>query len=186
MQKISRFTLSLLAVAFIAFVLPLAAIAGDNALTITGTVVEVQKYGNLTVDIKPKALYDAGFALGDVLNVTIGGNVLKIPFCTSYSDVDTGSLVVRDDQKNNLLVVAINMGNFSTKYNAKVGDTLTFGLAEKAGYLSEYLIRQLKRTNVRSDYAADSIFANFRSIATTGIKPGLVYRSSHRRSICAG
>ncbi|HCX95482.1 MAG TPA: hypothetical protein DHU26_00525, partial [Spirochaetaceae bacterium] len=74
MQKISRFTLSLLAVAFIAFVLPLAAIAGDNALTITGTVVEVQKYGNLTVDIKPKALYDAGFALGDVLNVTIGGN----------------------------------------------------------------------------------------------------------------
>ena len=179
MQKISRFTLSLLAVVFIAFVLPLAAIAGDNALTITGTVVEVQKYGNLTMDIKPKALYDAGFALGDVLNVTIGGNVLKIPFCTSYSDVDTGSLVVRDDQKNNLLVVAINMGNFSTKYNAKVGDTLTFGLAEKAGYLSEYLIRQLKRTNVRSDYATDSIFANFRSIATTGIKPGLVYRSSN-------
>lgn len=179
MQKISRFTLSLLAVVFIAFVLPLAAIAGDNALTITGTVVEVQKYGNLTMDIKPKALYDAGFALGDVLNVTISGNVLKIPFCTSYSDVDTGSLVVRDDQKNNLLVVAINMGNFSTKYNAKVGDTLTFGLAEKAGYLSEYLIRQLKRTNVRSDYATDSIFANFRSIATTGIKPGLVYRSSN-------
>lgn len=179
MQKISRFTLSLLAVVFIAFVLPLAAIAGDNALTITGTVVEVQKYGNLTMDIKPKALYDAGFALGDVLNVTIGGNVLKIPFCTSYSDVDTGSLVVRDDQKNNLLVVAINMGNFSTKYNAKVGDTLTFGLAEKAGYLSEYLIRQLKRTNNRSDYATDSIFANFRSIATTGIKPGLVYRSSN-------
>jgi protein tyrosine/serine phosphatase/S-adenosylmethionine hydrolase len=179
MRKISRFTLFRLAVAFIAFILPLVVFAGDNAPTITGTVVEVQKYGNLTLDIKPKALYDAGFALGDVLNVTIGDNLLKIPFCTSYSDVDTGSLVVRDDQKNNLLIVAINMGNFSTKYNAKVGDTLTFGLAEKAGYLSEYLIRQLKRTNNRSDYATDSIFANFRSIATTGIKPGLVYRSSN-------
>jgi len=159
--------------------MPAAVFAIDNTPTLTGTVIEVQKYGNLTMDLKPKALYDAGFELGDMLTVTVGSHVLTIPFCTSYSDVDTGSLVVRDDQKNNLLVVAINMGNFSTKYNVKVGDTLTFALKEKAGYLSEYLIRQLKRTNVRSDYATDSIFANFRSIATTGIKPGVIYRSSN-------
>jgi protein tyrosine/serine phosphatase/S-adenosylmethionine hydrolase len=161
-----------------AFVLPMMALAADNTQTLTGTVVEVQKYGNLTMDIKPKALYNAGFALGDMLTVTVGSNVLSMPFCTSYSDVDTGSLVVRDDQKNNLLVVAINMGNFSTKYGVKVGDTLTFALRERAGYLSEYLIRQLKRTNNRADYATDSVFANFRSVTTTGIAPGVVYRSS--------
>ena len=51
-------------------------------------------------------------------------------------------------------------------------------MLEKEGYLSEYLLHQLKRTNERNDYASDSIFANFRSIATTGIKPGLLYRSS--------
>lgn len=180
MKKANTMTLFVVsaAVTIMAFVLPMMALAADNSQTLTGTVVEVQKYGNLTMDLKPKALYDAGFALGDVLTVTVGDNVLSIPFCTSYSDVDTGSLVLRDDQKNNLLVVAINMGNFSTKYNVKVGDTLTFALKEKAGYLSEYLIRQLKRTNVRSDYATDSVFANFRSIATRGIAPGVVYRSS--------
>jgi len=167
------------AAAIIAFVLPMAISAADNSQTIAGTVVEVQKYGNLTMDVKPKALYDAGFSLGDILNVTVGGNVFKIPFCTSYSDVDTGSLVVRDDQKNNLLIVAINMGNFSTKYNVKAGDSLSFSLSEKSGYLSEYLIRQLKRTNVRSDYATDSVFANFRGIATSGIKPAVLYRSSN-------
>lgn len=162
----------------LAFMLPMAIYAANSNADIVGTVVEVQKYGNLTMDIKPKALYDAGYKLGDILEVTVDGSVLKIPFCTSYSDVDTGNLVVRDDHKNNLLIVAINMGNFAAKYNVKVGDKVTFSLAEKEGYLAEYQLRQLKRTNLRSDYATDSIFANFRSITTTGIKPAVIYRSS--------
>jgi len=179
MTRAKKKIVLLFAALIAAFVLPVAIFGADTTQVITGTVVEVQKYGNLTMDIKPKALYDAGFALGDVLSVTVGDNVLQIPFCTSYSDVDTGSLVVRDDQKNDLLIVAINMGNFSTKYNVKAGDTVSFSLREKGAYLSEYLIRQLKRTNVRSDYATDSVFANFRSIATTGIEPAVVYRSSN-------
>jgi protein tyrosine/serine phosphatase/S-adenosylmethionine hydrolase len=179
MTRAKKKIVLLFAALIAAFVLPVAIFGADTTQVITGTVVEVQKYGNLTMDIKPKALYDAGFALGDVLSVTVGDNVLQIPFCTSYSDVDTGSLVVRDDQKNDLLIVAINMGNFSTKYNVKAGDTVSFSLREKGAYLSEYLIRQLKRTNVRSDYATDSVFANFRSIATTGIEPAVIYRSSN-------
>ena len=148
------------------------------ATEVTGTITEVQKYGNVVMDIKPKALLDAGFEAGDLLNVQIGDTTLTMPFCTSYSDVDTGSLLVRNDEKNDLLIVAINLGNFSTKYNAKVGDSIKFSLKEAKAYLSEYLLRQLKRTNERSDYASDSIFANFRSVVTTGIKPGVLYRGS--------
>ncbi len=168
--------MALAAAAALAIALPSAVFAED---AITGTVSEVQKYGNLTMDIKPQALYDAGLALGDVLAVRVGEHTLTIPFCTSYSDVDTGSLVVRDDRKNGLLIVAINMGNFSTKYGAKAGDQVSFSLLEKGGYLSEYTMRQLKRTNARSDYATDSVFANFRSVAVTGIKAGILYRSSN-------
>ncbi len=180
MKQANRIISLLLAVIMVmAFSLSMTAVtAADSNPDVVGIVAEVQKYGNLTMDIKPKALYDTGYQLGDILTVTVGANVLKIPFCTSYSDVDTGSLVVRDDKANDLLVVAINMGNFSTKYNVKVGDKVTFALAEKEGYLSEYQLRQLKRTNVRSDYATDSIFANFRSIPTTGIKSAVIYRSS--------
>ena len=83
---------------------PTAAKAADSCTDVSATVTEVQKYGNLTMDIKPKALYDAGYQLGDILKVMVDDNVLKIPFCTSYSDVDTGSLVVRDDKKNNLML----------------------------------------------------------------------------------
>lgn len=182
MKQVKRIISLLMVAVMMAFSLtislPVTARAEASNPDVVGTVVEVQKYGNLTMDIQPKALYDAGYKLGDILKVTAGDKVLEIPFCTSYSDVDTGSTVVRDDKTKNLLVVAINMGNFSTKYNVKVGDKLTFSLSKKEGYLAEYQIRQLKRTNVRSDYATDSIFANFRSITTTGIKPGVIYRSS--------
>lgn len=178
MKRAKKIISMFLAALMIVFLLPSAAMAEEVNPDVTGTVVEVQKYGNLTMDIKPKVLYDAGYELGDILEVTVGDNALEIPFCTSYSDVDTGSPVVRDDKANDLLIVAINMGNFSTTYNAKAGDKVTFSLLEKKGYLSEYMIHQLKRTNVRSDYATDSIFANFRSIATSGIKPAVLYRSS--------
>jgi protein tyrosine/serine phosphatase len=179
MKQAKRIVLLVLAVMMLmAISLPMAAKAADSYADVAGIVAEVPKYGNLTMDIKPKALYDAGYNVGDILKVTASGNVLKIPFCTSFSDVDTGSLIVRDDRTNDLLMVAINMGNFSAKYSVKVGDKVIFSLAEKGGYLSEYQLHQLKRTNVRSDYATDSVFANFRSITTTGIKPAILYRSS--------
>jgi len=142
-MKQAKKIISLLLVFVMVFSLTSFAFAEEGTAVVTGTVKEVQKYGNLTMDIEPKALYDAGYKLGDILKVTLGDTILEIPFCTSYSDVDTGGLVVRDDQANNLLVVAVNMGNFSTTYNAKAGDALTFSLLEKEGYLGEYLIRQL-------------------------------------------
>lgn len=125
MNRAREKTFIRIAAIVMAFTLPMMIIAAEDLPILTGKVIEVQKYGNLTMDLKPKDLYDVGFELGDILNVTVGDVSLKIPFCTSYSDVDTGSLVVRDDQKNNLLVVAINMGNFATKYNVKAGDTLS-------------------------------------------------------------
>lgn len=178
MKQFKKFISMFLATMMIVFSMPIVSRAAENYPEVSGVVAEVQKYGNLTMDIKAKALYDAGYELGDVLKVTVGENVLDIPFCTSYSDVDTGKLVIRDDKEKSLLVVAINMGNFSTKYNAKVGDKVKFSLSEKKGYLLEYQMHQLKRTNVRADYATDSIFANFRSFTTTGINPGVLYRSS--------
>ena len=152
-------------------------ISFDSA-TVTGSVAAVEKYGNLDLDIKPQALYDAGFELGDVLRVTVKGRSLEIPFCTAYSDVNTGENVVRDNQESDILVVAINMGNFAETYGVTVGDTVTFSLAEKAGYLGQYQAHQLTRTNERSDYASDEVFANFRAITVGDIAEGVLYRTS--------
>ena len=144
--------------------------------SVTGTVTEVQKYGNIVMDFEPAALADAGYNVGDILTVKSGENELEIPLCTSYSDVDTGSLVIRltDTQ----VIVAINMGNFSSTYGVVEGDTVTFELKEAEGYLAEYTVRQLTRTNERADYSSDAVFANFRNVTTTGIADGVLFRSS--------
>ena len=145
---------------------------------VTGTVAAIEKYGNIDLDIKPEALYTAGLELGDVLDVTVSGQTLSIPFCTSYSDVNTGELVVRDNQGSDVLVVAINMGDFAKTYGVEVGDTVTFALGEKAGYLAQYQAHQLQRTNERADYSSDEVFANFRPIVLGDIAEGVLYRTS--------
>ena len=145
---------------------------------VVGRVAAVEKYGNLDLDIKPEALYTAGLELGDVLDVTVNGVSLEIPFCTAYSDVNTGETVVRDNQESDLLVVAINMGNFAETYHVDEGDVVSFALAEKAGYLGEYQAHQLQRTNERKDYASDEVFANFRPVVMGDIAEGVLYRTS--------
>lgn len=177
-MKRFRRSILILFVVIIVMSITVTVAAEENYPVLEAKVVEVQKYGNLTMDLAPAEFYEAGYELGDMLEVTFNDKELKMPFVTSYSDVDTDSLLIRDDQDSDLIVVAINMGDFASTYNVEVGDELTFALHEKEGYLSEYLLHQLSRTYERSDYETDSIYANFRSIATTGINPGVMYRSS--------
>ncbi len=53
-------------------------------------------------------------------------------------------------------------------------------MKEKGGYMAEYLLHDLTRTNNREDYEdlTDEEFANFRNIATTGMGKNVLYRSS--------
>lgn len=95
--------------------------------------------------------------------------------------------------------LAINMGNFTETYGIAKKTTnpdktwfwtafdgveipfkITFIMAEKGGYLSQFLLKDLTRTNNRNDYKTltDKEFANFRQVTTTGMH-GKLYRSSH-------
>ena len=132
-----RKSIFILLVVMLVMTISFSAVAKDNYPVLKGTVEEIQKYGNLTMDLKPSEFYEAGFELGDMMKVTIGNKVLKMPFVTSYNDVDTKNLLVRDDQDANLIVVAINMGDIAKTYDIEVGDKLTFALAKEEGYLSE-------------------------------------------------
>ncbi|NLM39591.1 MAG: protein tyrosine phosphatase [Firmicutes bacterium] len=157
---------------------PLA--GAQDVVAITGNVAEVDKYGNVTLDLKTQVLLDAGLEFGDMLTIAVGEYELTAPFVTAYSDVNVGTELVRapggDAERN--IIVAINMGNFSETYGADSGDSITLTLLEKGAYLNEWLIRQLVRTNERSDYASDEIFANFRNVAVGNMGSGTYFRSS--------
>ena len=188
---------SLLLALILAFSLALPAAAEEAGYDVLeGGVTEIQKYGNIILDIASQDLLDAGYEYGDMLTVTVNDTDHQMPLCTNYSDVDTGSLVLRDAE--GVLIAAINMGDFATtnslaeKVTAEDGSfewkfaegksiediTVSIAMAAKGGYHDQYIIHQLERTNERSDYDSDEIFANFRNIAAGELGENALFRSS--------
>ncbi len=165
--------------------------------------VFTSKYGNLSTTAKGIEMFEAGFEWGDLVNVSFLDKNLVLPVVPNYPYVDTGAPAIiinksADSLPEGNVAFAITMGDFTTSYGIATKTTnpdktffwtanegielpieFTFTMAEKAGYMSEYLIRDLVRTNNREDYPNlnDKQFANFRKISTTGIDN--VYRTSN-------
>lgn len=147
---------------------------------ISGTVASISKFGHLITDVTLSAFTGAGYEPGDIVTVTVNSHSLDAPYGSTYDNVDTGKLIVLPNKDSGTMSVAINMGDFSKTYNVKAGDAVTFTMKQKAGYLEEYKLRNIDvlRTNNRSDYSTDGVFANFRSIEMGNLAPGVLYRSS--------
>ena len=163
---------------------------------VTSSVKEIQKYGNLVLTIEKKDLDAMGAEYGDVFTVSFQDIEVYAPYCTNYSDVDLGSIVLRNDGET--LILAINMGDFATTYSIaeKVSNpdktykwifeegktmediSLLLTLTGKGEYRDEWLIHQLSRTDNREDYSSDAAFANFREIKGGKIGEGALFRSS--------
>ena len=168
----------------------------EEAKTLDSSVKDIQKYGNLVLSITKSDMDSIGAEYGDVFTVDLGDQVLKAPYCTSYSDVEIGDLVLRNDGDG--IILAINMGDFASSYGiaTKVSNpdktyqwvfeegkklediTLSLILTGKGEYRDQYLIHQLSRTNEREDYSSDAVFANFREIEGGNLGSGALFRSS--------
>ena len=168
----------------------------EEAKTLDSSVKDIQKYGNLVLSITKSDMDSIGAEYGDVFTVDLGDQVLEAPYCTSYSDVEIGDLVLRNDGDG--IILAINMGDFASSYGiaTKVSNpdktyqwvfeegkklediTLSLILTDKGGYRDQYLIHQLSRTNEREDYSSDAVFANFREIEGGNLGSGALFRSS--------
>ena len=168
----------------------------EEAKTLDSSVKDIQKYGNLVLSITKSDMDSIGAEYGDVFTVDLGDQVLEAPYCTSYSDVEIGDLVLRNDGDG--IILAINMGDFASSYGiaTKVSNpdktyqwvfeegkklediTLSLILTGKGEYRDQYLIHQLSRTNEREDYSSDAVFANFREIVGGNLGSGALFRSS--------
>jgi len=145
--------------------------------TLESSVAVIDKYGNLTLEMTEPFLLGAGYEVGDIVAITVGDFTYESPIGTAYSDVDKGNYVVRLNKGS--IILAINYGNLAKTSNAIEKAPVTIALAEKGGYLQEFELRHLVRTEVRSDYASDAIFANFRMVAYGSIAEGMLYRSAN-------
>lgn len=145
--------------------------------TLETKVAVIDKYGNLTLELSEFALLGAGYEVGDIVSITVGDFPYESPIGTAYSDVDKGNYVVRIT--DGYVILAINYGNLAKTSAAGENIPVTIALAEKGGYREEFELRHLVRTDVRSDYASDAIFANFRMVAHGSIAEGMLYRSAN-------
>ena len=164
----------------------------------TGTTSanQIEKYGNVRLDIESSDFLDAGYEYGDVLNVSFLDQKLEAPFCNGFF-VDIGKPVVL--VRDGYIAIAINKGDFATTYGIAVkniasDNSVTWSQAEgvpfpvvftismntPGGYYEELQIRQMSYTNEREDYSelSDEQFANFREVTTTGIGKSRLYRSA--------
>jgi hypothetical protein len=139
------------------------------------TVASVDKYGNAALAVSADDITAAGFAAGDIVHIRVNTFTADAPVGTNYSDVDHGKYLVR--VAKGTVQIAINMGNFAKASGAAESTPVTISLVKKGGYLTEYSIRQLKKSENRSDYASDVIFANFRAVQAGTVAPGRLYRS---------
>src|SRR6056297_2013111 len=144
---------------------------------VTGTVAEVDKYGNVHTAIPEADFLAEGYELGDILLIQMEDQSVQAPFVTTYGDVDRGNPLVR--LSGGYVAMALNYANFAKTYSLEAGSEVSFELVEKGAYLEELEIRNLVRTDVREDYATDAIFANFREVTMGEIGANILYRSCH-------
>ena len=172
--------------------------AVSDSSSITTTVTEISKYGNLILDLTGADLFNLGLEYGDLLELTVADQTLEVPLCSNYTDVDTGLTVLRASAPEETVELAINMGDWASTagiaektaieeepgyrwdYLVQMPVQVEITMKQKSGYLEQWYIHQLIRTNAREDYPhlSDEAFANFRVIATTGLGENTLYRAS--------
>jgi S-adenosylmethionine hydrolase len=98
---------------------PLVARVDDGR--IHGNVLLVDHFGNVALNVSRQQLESVGVALGDRVEVRIGGRVHRLPFAETFSSVPAGKLVLHEDSSS-ALSVAVNQGRASERLKARSGD----------------------------------------------------------------
>lgn len=205
-MKFSKKLLTMLLVLAMVFSLCIPALADNDKITIGGLENNtwMTKYGNVNTDCTAEKFSEMGFEWGDLVKVSFLEQELILPVVPTYSYVDSGKPAIIlpkgvDGNPEGYVSLAINMGNFAETYQLaqkhKNDDgswywtawegvsfpvELNFVMSEEDGYRAEYILHDLQRTNVRTDYRSltDAEFANFRNIGTTGMGENILFRGS--------
>jgi S-adenosyl-L-methionine hydrolase (adenosine-forming) len=97
---------------------PAAGVDGERAL---GSVIAVDHFGNLALDLRPEDLEGAGVAVGDAVEVWAGGRAHRVVVAETFASVAAGELVLHEDSFGSL-ALAVNQGRAADRFGAGSGD----------------------------------------------------------------
>jgi len=147
-----------------------------------GAIDDIDSYGMLVPSFSPSDLMAAGFSYADLLDVKIGDDITlhNVPFTTGFNEVGVMETCFCDyNGLGQMYGFGLLHGNFSERIGGKIGDKIVVTMSEKQGYKETYEIMHSVYDYDPKGYATPEIFANFREVRTTGMKPGVLYRSSN-------
>lgn len=88
-----------------------------------GEVVQVDHFGNLTLNCCRADLESAGISLGDTVELRCAGKTLNVPFALTYGEVRPGRVAVCEDSFRTI-TLAVNQGSAALALRARRGDPL--------------------------------------------------------------
>lgn len=149
---------------------------------ISGTIVEVNDYGQPIPDFTPAQMEAVGFGYADLVNVKIGDKLqlTNVPYVSSFNEVAIlGPSYVDYNAHGDDYGFAMLNGDFHYYIGGEVGDKVTMTLSEKGGYSETYeLMKSVYDVDRHADETAEQ-YANFRMVTTTGIADSVLFRSSN-------
>ena len=89
-------------------------------------VLQVDRFGNLQLNLARDALEKIGLEEGSMLEVRAEGHRLRIPFALTFADVKAEEFVLVEDSYQHMSL-AINKGDAAAKLRAKPGTTVIVG-----------------------------------------------------------
>ena len=94
--------------------------AASQAMSLTGTIVEIDDHGNAVTDLYIAPFTERGWKLGDTLEATFAtGPKIQIKFVENYGDVPEGEYLGRFSTSTKQFKIAINMGNIAESLKLK-------------------------------------------------------------------
>lgn len=89
-------------------------------------VLQVDRFGNLQLNMHTGQLEELGLASNGDLEVRLEGHRLNVPLGTTFADVDAGSFILIEDSYRQLSL-AVNKGDAAGRLRARAGSTAIVG-----------------------------------------------------------
>lgn len=132
--------------------------------------------GIVILNASPQRMNHHGYHTGDEVEVRIGDKTFIMPIVLETEEAERPFCLFAKGERNKDVVTLY------LEETAAETDFVSIDLKQKQAHAQAYPRDEAvyRRTNVREDYAglSDEDYANFRMVQTSGMKEGVLYRSS--------
>ena len=142
-----------------------------------GKIASYNEFGGAMVDFTAAEMTAAGFTLGDVVTITIGGKEIIAPYYDGYYTPSGDYLFVAYPTYPTICFTANNVG-VPEDLRGLEGQPVIVKMKEKGGKLDVQEALSMSYTNDRTNYPSDDVFANARAVNFGDLAHNRLHRSS--------